>query len=262
MEGGEHEAVLKGWLEEKRYDPSYPLPILDPEPVQQASIRRSIVSWFRRSSKHHPLRLNPFHRKSSGGSATSIITDAPMSRSGSIATTLRTNRDGDTQSRERVVEEGSGSGKIGFLEEIAPMTDLGLYGSNTNTTEPTPASSEPATIIPPPPAFTREDARAYYKSMWAESSAAGSSERMSAMSSWTESTARTSTQGGVGRESMEQAGLSPPPGFAHATNWQRFTQTPASSVAMTITTGTSGRMGSPGIQPKEREELYAVHEQT
>lgn len=263
--GGGNTVVAKGWQDEKRHDPSYPLPLLDPEPVQQASMRRSMASWFRRSSKHHPLRLNPLRRKSSRSSTASISTSgALMSRPGSIATTLRTNMEYVTDSRESVVAEGSASGNIGILKELPPMPDLGLqrvYSSDT-TTAPTPAASAEETVTAPPLAFTREESRAYYKSMWAESPAAGNTERMSAMSSWTESTMRLSTQGGAGRESMEQAGLSPPPGFANPSSLKRAAQTSAVPVTTTTTTRILNTTGSPGAQTRAKEELYAVYEQT
>lgn len=263
-DGGEIDTVPRGWLDEKRHDPGYPLPLLDPEPVQQASIRRSVVSWFQRSSKHHPLRLNPLQRKSSLASATSSLTEENlMSRTGSMATTSRADIGYHTGSRESVVAEGSGSDSRDILDELPPMSDLGLQGMYTNDPPTTPALAGSAAVpivTAPPAAFTREDARAYYRSMWAESSA-GNTERMSAMSSWTDSTMRTSTHGGAGRESIEQAGLSPPPGHANPYDFQITSQTPVSSVTTPATMWTGNTTGGPGTPTRNREESYAVYEQ-
>ncbi|KZL75641.1 hypothetical protein CI238_04867 [Colletotrichum incanum] len=52
----------EGYLDEKRYDPSRQLPILEPAPVAQPNVRNSIASWIRR---HHPLKLNPMSGRSS-----------------------------------------------------------------------------------------------------------------------------------------------------------------------------------------------------
>lgn len=56
--------------DEKKHDPRFPLPLLAPAPVHQASIRKSIASWFRRASGHHPLKLNPMSRWSQSTTAT------------------------------------------------------------------------------------------------------------------------------------------------------------------------------------------------
>ncbi|KAL0940549.1 uncharacterized protein CTRU02_203312 [Colletotrichum truncatum] len=52
----------QGYLDEKTYDPSRQLPILEPAPVHQPNVRNSIASWIRR---HHPLKLNPLSGRSS-----------------------------------------------------------------------------------------------------------------------------------------------------------------------------------------------------
>ncbi|WYZ37644.1 hypothetical protein EsH8_II_001150 [Colletotrichum jinshuiense] len=52
----------QGYLDEKRYDPSRQLPILEPAPVAQPNVRNSFASWIRR---HHPLKLNPMGGRSS-----------------------------------------------------------------------------------------------------------------------------------------------------------------------------------------------------
>ncbi|KUI55045.1 hypothetical protein VP1G_02305 [Cytospora mali] len=257
-DGGENDVVPQGWMDEKRHDPSYPLPLLCPEPVQQAGIRSSMVSWFKRSSKHHPLRLNPMHRKGSQASATSTFTSRnTKSRPGSLAKSLRANTGYYPLAGEVIVAEGSRSGNGDILEEIPSMSDMGLQGMFTNTTTaPIPDSSAGETVTVPLPAFTREDASAYYRRIWPESSSGGTSERMSAMSSWTESTMRASTQGGSGRESMEQAGLSPPPGYGNSSpRLNRVTQTTGRPL-------TASTAGSIGAQTREKEGLSAVYEQT
>ncbi|KUI69038.1 hypothetical protein VM1G_04673 [Cytospora mali] len=253
-DGGENDVVPQGWLDEKRHDPSYPLPLLCPEPVQQAGIRSSMVSWFKRSSKHHPLRLNPMHRKGSQASATSTFTSRNIkSRPGSMAKSLRANTGYYPLAGEGTVAEGSRRKNGGMLEEIPPMSDLGLQGMFTNNTTTAPSGE---TVTVPLPAFTREDASAYYRRIWPEPSSGGTSERMSAMSSWTESTMRASTQGGTSRESMEQAGLSPPPGYGNSSPClNRVTQTTGRPL-------TASTAGSIGTQAREKEGLSAVYEQT
>lgn len=71
---------VQAYHNEKRHDPNYPLPILEPAPVQQASIRKSIASWFRQASRHHPLRLNPMRRGSRSTTATGGTSAAALSR--------------------------------------------------------------------------------------------------------------------------------------------------------------------------------------
>lgn len=66
-----------GYLNEKRYDPSQQLPILQPAPVTQPTVRWSIASWVRR---HNPLRLNPVGGRGSMYS-TSSSGDAPARQS-------------------------------------------------------------------------------------------------------------------------------------------------------------------------------------
>ena len=60
-------------FDEKMHDPSYPLPVLSPSRVEQPSIRKSIASWLRRTSRHHPLRLNPLGGRSNRTSMASSI---------------------------------------------------------------------------------------------------------------------------------------------------------------------------------------------
>lgn len=67
--GGDTVSV-QGYLDEKKHDPNYPLPILEPAPVTQASIRKSVASWFRRSPGNHPLNLNSMSRWSRPTTAT------------------------------------------------------------------------------------------------------------------------------------------------------------------------------------------------
>lgn len=231
IKSGKNDGAPEDIMDEKRQDL---------RPVQQANIRKSGVSWLKRSSIHSPLC-----RKSSRASMATALTGAnTWSRSGSTASTIRDDTGYFSTSGEAVVEEGSrsGSGNKG-TEEVPPMRNLGsqrimIY---TEDTTPTPMTSagEPVTVTTPPRAFTKEDARAYYRSIWAESSAAGTTERLSAMSTSTDMTSRTSMLGVSGhRESMEQAGLSPPPGYV---NMYRNIQIPvATATGIVKTTGNTG----------------------
>ena len=260
LDGGEEDPVPQGWLDEKRHDPRYPLPILDPEPVQQASIRRSVVSWFERSSKHQPLRLNPMRWASPRAPRASAMAGGGM-RNGPDGTATRseTNTDNPSVSRGSVLAEGSGDDFRG-IEEIPPMPDLGLQEIYIDGIAPTPTDSAGESVTVPQPAFTKEDAKAYYKSMWAEVSTPAITERMSALSSWTDMTMRTSYQGGASRQSVEQTGLSPPPGYANLSNKPNGT-VQTSMHPVSTSTEIVNLPGSTGTQTMEREELYALYAQ-
>lgn len=94
----------QGYLDEKR-DPNYPIP--EPAPVKQASIRKSIASWFRRSPGNHPLKLNPMSRWSRSTTATGSAAGAGSQYSASVYS---------------VAEVGGG---------VPPMPDLALQRAYT-----------------------------------------------------------------------------------------------------------------------------------
>lgn len=160
--GGDRETTIpKGFLDEKKHDPNYPLPLLEPEPILQASIRQSLVSWFKRSSGHHPLKLSPISRWSRS-------TRVPSQYSASVYSADR--------------------------DSIPPIPPLNIQRVNNNTGP----SELPAT---PAPVFTRDDAQAYYKTMYHSES-----ERMSTASTWTDATRSTMRVSAA----PVTAGLSPP----------------------------------------------------
>lgn len=254
MEGGHNDAVPRGFLDEKRRDPHHLLPLLDPEPIEQASIRKSVVSWFKRSSKHHPLKLNPASGSRSLRSSTgSTLTGGRRSRPGSQATQRTVSY--YSNSGDSAVAESSGARR---MQDVPPLPDLDLqkaYTNNTPPAAPSPTESTPESVTAPLPVFTRDDAQAYYKSMWAGSSVSGETERMSAMSSWTDAT-RTTMAGGRS-SAMNTPGLSPPPSFySNSNRASAYPQTP-------ITPGYSSTTGpNSGEGTRTREELYALYAPT
>ncbi|KAI7782586.1 hypothetical protein LA080_013074 [Diaporthe eres] len=265
MEGGQSDAVPRGFLDEKRRDPHHLLPLLDPEPIEQASIRKSVVSWFKRSSRHHPLKLNPASgSRSLRSSVGSTLTGGRRSRPGSQATQRTVSY--YSNSGESTVAESSGARR---MQDVPPLPDLDLQKAYTNNAAPaaqsptaqsptaqSPTESTSESVTAPLPVFTRDDAQAYYKSMWAGSSVSGSTERMSAMSSWTDVT-RTTMAGGRS-SAMNTPGLSPPPSFYSGSNRaSAYPQTPITP-GYTSTTGPSPS----GEGPRTREDLYALYAQT
>lgn len=152
--------------------------------------------------------------------------------------------------------ESSGAKK---MQDVPPLPDLDLQKAYTNNAAPaaqSPTESTSESVTAPLPVFTRDDAQAYYKSMWAGSSVSGSTERMSAMSSWTDVT-RTTMAGGRS-SAMNTPGLSPPPSFYSGSNRaSAYPQTPITP-GYTSTTGPSPS----GEGPRTREDLYALYAQT
>ncbi|KAG6354024.1 hypothetical protein INS49_004995 [Diaporthe citri] len=257
MEGGHSDAVPRGFLDEKRRDPHHLLPLLDPQPIEQASIRKSVVSWFKRSSRHHPLKLNPASGSLSLRSSTgSTSTGGRRSRPGSQATSRTVSY--YSNSGESVVAESSGARR---MQDVPPLPDLDLQKAYTNNAATAPTAQSPTestseSVTAPLPVFTRDDAQAYYKSMWAGSSVSGSTERMSAMSSWTDVT-RTTMAGGRS-SAMNTPGLSPPPSFHSSLNrTSAYPQTPITP-GYTSTTGPSPS----GEGTRTREDLYALYAPT
>lgn len=257
MEGGHNDAVPRGFLDEKRRDPHHLLPLLDPEPIEQASIRKSVVSWFKRSSRHHPLKLNPASgSRSLRSSVGSTLTGGRRSRPGSQATSRTVSY--YSNSGDSAVAESSGARR---MQDVPPLPDLDLQKAYTNNAATEPAAQSPTestseSVTAPLPVFTRDDAQAYYKSMWAGSSVSGSTERMSAMSSWTDVT-RTTMAGGRS-SAMNTPGLSPPPSFHSSSNrTSAYPQTPITP-GYTSTTGPSPS----GEGTRTREDLYALYAPT
>lgn len=162
------------------------------EAMKNATIRQSLASWFKRSSRHHPLQLNAMSRWSRSSAAT-----------------------GNSQYAASQYSGAPGS-------NAPPMPDLTLQraytaGSmmTTSTTDISELPTEPSSVL------TRgtSDAQALNASHWSASSIGGetgpgvgapavpATERMSA-ASWT-SGARTTMQGGGDRLSQTTE-LSPP----------------------------------------------------
>lgn len=196
-------SVPHGYLDEKRQDPNYALPLLDPAPIQQASLRKSIASWFRRSNSNHPLRLNPNSRWSRSTTRT-------MSTAGFSRPTTATSSD-----------PYSASIYSFYASNAPPMPDLDLQRTYTNA-----GGAGPVELAAPVPAYvnhTAVEAPAPFvspltgtASRWSRSTSGH--ERMSSVSTWTDAT-QTTISGG--RESVpaipQGTGLSPP-GFHRSGN--------------------------------------------
>ncbi|KAJ9150646.1 hypothetical protein NKR23_g3403 [Pleurostoma richardsiae] len=134
----------QGYLDEKRPGPGYPIPIMEPTPVPQARLRGSIASWFRRASAHHPLRLNP--PGGSGGIGSRPGTAGGRSVRTSTASSYWSRS--EYEARAAGGEDGEGGG-------VPPVPAV-------------PRGVDSFTRVPRE-VFTREQARAYYRSVWSES---------------------------------------------------------------------------------------------
>lgn len=200
--GTDSDPVPKGFLDEKRHDPNYPLPLLEPEPVPQASIRQSIVRWFKRSSGHHPLKLNPMSRWSRSTRASTLTYNKRTSSMYSVPIYLA-NQDDFSSMRSSVPPVPP----LNIQRQATGASNNGVAVATPTAAEaPTPVAVPSELPAAPMPAFTRDDAQAYYKTMWASES-----ERTSVASSWTDvtrSTMRVST-------GPTTAGLSPPPSYSN-----------------------------------------------
>lgn len=195
----------RGFLDEKRLDPNYPLPLLEPTPIPQASIRKSIVSWFKRSSGHHPLQLNPMSR----WSRSTMQSSAPLTGGLSRRSSTRSNTNSQYASSTYSVGVNDMMFTMaGVRETIPPVPKLDLQRAYTGTSTvstlpqtippdyPTPAQA--AVVASPEPAFSRDQAQAYFNSHWATMS------RVSSV------TAGTRTTMGGESAGMRTPGLSPP----------------------------------------------------
>lgn len=189
-------SVPQGYLDEKRQDPSYPLPVLDPVPIQQASLRKSIASWFRRSTSNHPLRLNPNSRWSK--STIQTFSASEYSR----PTTAQSNYPYPPSIYSI------------YAGDTPPMPDLDLQRTYTAT-----AAAGPVELAAPVPTYASRTAtgapQSYVSpvtataSRWSRSTSGH--ERMSSVSTRTDATQTTISGGRESVPAMPQGtGLSPP----------------------------------------------------
>ncbi|CAN8103213.1 unnamed protein product [Discula destructiva] len=193
-----HSATL-GHPGEKRND-RLPLPILDPTPITQATIRHSLASWFRRSRSAHPLGLNPnsrWSRSTTRSTATSADTESRYTPS--IYSTYGTTTDD---------------------ELVPPMPNLDLQRSYkaSSTQIATPAVDLPV----PKPIFARaltdSESPMPDKSHWSHSTGSGVDHaRMSSVSSRTDATQTTISGGRESIPAMPGTTVLSPPVFHRAT---------------------------------------------
>lgn len=215
-------SVPHGYMDEKRQDPNYALPLLDPAPIKQASLRKSIASWFRRSNSNHPLRLNPNSRWSRSTTKSSAT--------GLSRPTTAHSEDPYSASIYSAYIDGT---------MAPPMPTLDPQRTYTTVSSITP---EPVELAAPVPVYMQRgvvDQPANFVSPLTENNTAsrwsrstsGGHERMSSVSTWTDAT-QTTISGG--RESVpavpQGTGLSPP-GFHR----------PGGSKDLGLTTGTKER---------------------
>lgn len=232
--GGDRESlnannVPEGFFNnEKRTDASF-----EPAAIPNATIRRSMASWFRRSSSAHPLKLNPNIRwsRSTTRSATTVSADSEAQYPASIYSASI---------------GGGGSNE----EDVPPMPALDTRrytAATTITTTPSisatpdlPTNPMEAPVFTPLYSRTLTETPAPYNSHWSQASSARSTrmfsfstrkggatvstrssaatgmsthERMSSLTNATES-----TFGGT-RESVPQVATAlSPPAFHRATS--------------------------------------------
>lgn len=230
-------SVPHGYMDEKRQDANYALPMLDPIPIKQASLRKSIASWFRRSNSNHPLKLNPnsrWSRSTTKSSATGLSRPTTAHSEDPYSASIYSAYTGGT---------------------LPPMPTLDPQRTYTTVSAITP---EPVELAAPVPAYMQRTpildespaAAASFVSPLTENntvsrwsrSTSGGHERMSSVSTWTDAT-QTTISGG--RESVPVVppgtGLSPP-GFHRA--------------------GGSKDLGlAPGTKERETAELTALREE-
>lgn len=187
-----------GYLDEKRQDPNYPIPVLEPAAIQQANLRRSIASWFRRSDSNHPLKLNPSSRWSRSSA-----------RSSSGGLDGRTTTKGDASYSVSIYSASAGNSP-------PPMPELDLQRTYV-------AAAAVELPAPLPPVYASHDdteppasfVSPLSASRWSRSTSGGH-ERMSSVSSRTDATQTTISGGRVSVPAVPpMTGLSPP-GFHRA----------------------------------------------
>lgn len=197
-------SVPHGYMDEKRQDGSYALPMLDPTPIKQASLRKSIASWFRRSNSNHPLRLNPnsrWSRSTTKSSATGL----------SMSTTAHSE---DPYSASIYSAYTSNAPPMPTLDSQRTYPVAAISPEPVELAAPVPAYIQRAAVANDPPAaassFVSPLTDTNTGSRWSRSTSGGH-ERMSSASTWTDAT-QTTISGG--RESVpavpQGTGLSPP----------------------------------------------------
>lgn len=201
---------VPGLPDEKQLDPNIPFPVSEVSSLQNSSLRRSIVSWFKRSSQHNALNLNPLSRTNTG--ITRTYTGGSVDQ--------HTVSDYSTSP-----VNGVGMPSLPVLERVP--TDI----SELPASEPPPAAapSKPESV------FSRDDAKAYYANHWTELVGDApapqplpepAEDRLSTASSWTAWT-RTTMQAGARESGQPTAGLSPPSFYMSRTSGEGQLQVPA-----------------------------------
>lgn len=191
-------------------------------PILNSSIRQSLVSWFKRSSAHHPLKLSPGMARWSRSTRASSVdsSDHP-----------------GTNNSSRVPSQYTVSS---IRDSIPPVPPLNLP-SRTTAAAPVELPAEPE------PTFTRDDAQAYYKTVYyhnEDAGAPGQEQRMSTASSWTDATRSTMRVSTAAGGPPLTGGLAPPTYYSNRSTLMA----PTDEEAGTTGTGT-------------REELYALYGQ-
>lgn len=202
-------------------------------PILNSSIRQSLVSWFKRSSAHHPLQLSPGMARWSRSTRASSV-DSSDHHPGT-----------NNSSSSRVPSQYTISS---IRDSIPPVPPLNLPSRATAAAAPVELPAEPE------PTFTRDDAQAYYKTVYyyhnedaAAAAGAGQEQRMSTASSWTDATRSTMRVSTAAGGPPLTGGLAPPTYYSNRSTLMAPTDEEAGTVG---TTGTG-----------TREELYALYGQ-
>lgn len=197
-------------------------------PILNSSIRQSLVSWFKRSSAHHPLKLSPGM--------------ARWSRSTRASSVDSSDHPETNNSSSRVPSQYTVSS---IRDSIPPVPPLNLPSRATAAPVELPAEPEPT--------FTRDDAQAYYKTVYYHNETAGAPGqeqlRMSTASSWTDATRSTMRVSTAAGGPPLTGGLAPPTYYSNRSTLMAPTDEEAEA-------GTVGTTGT-----GTREELYALYGQ-
>lgn len=223
MDEAIRDAVPQGFLNEKKHDPNYPLPLLEPAPVAQASLRKSIAGWFRGSSGNHPLRLNPMSRwgRSTKGQST-FSGDAAERGMGATDSSVYSVQSPASQDMTTTT-----SNKISRMTQL----DLPQLDEQPRRISPEPLELAPQPLeveavelpVPEPVVYNNQDEmQAYYKTVLNGMQQQQNTERMSTASTWTAGT-RSTMQGLHASMVPSTPGLSPPAYYLTNSNRQTAT---------------------------------------
>lgn len=178
--------VPQGYFEEKWLDPNHPLPMPNATPIQNATIRRSIASWFRRTgSGAHPLKLNPNNTHRWSRSTTRTASDAESQYPASIYSAYANSPAGDAPPPMPALPVWPQSMEPVELPVELPAFVPVTYDRNLAET-PQPYDSQPQPYNSQPQPYNSQPQP--YNSHWSQSTAPHD-RNMSMASAWADATA-------------------------------------------------------------------------